>query len=109
MHNLIKQTELYVDHKNHKTTDNRKSNLRIVTNSQNCMNRKLVINNTSGVTGVSWDKKSNKWHSRIGINNKEISLGFFSDFNEAVNVRKQAEQKYHGEYSYDNSMEWYNG
>lgn len=104
MHNLIMQTVLFVDHKNHKTFDNRKFNLRAVTNSQNCMNHKLKINNTSGITGVSWDKKSGKWHSRIGANNKEISLGFFNDFDEAVEVRKQAEQKYHGEYSYDNSM-----
>lgn len=93
----------FVDHINHITIDNRKQNLRVVTNSQNCMNHKLKSNNTSGVTGVSYDLKSNKWHSRIGINNKEISLGFYDDFKEAVEVRKKAEEKYHGEYSYRNS------
>ena len=80
LHNLIKQTDLFVDHKNHNKADNRKLNLRIVTNSQNCMNHKLKSNNTSGVTGVCWDKKSQKWHSRICANNKEISLGFYDDF-----------------------------
>lgn len=104
MHHIIKQTDLFVDHKNHKKFDNRKLNLRESTNSQNCMNHKLKVNNTSGVSGVSWDKKSKKWHSRIGINNKEISLGFYENFNEAVKVRKQAEEKYHREFSYDNSM-----
>jgi hypothetical protein len=103
-HNLIKKTTLFVDHMNHKKHDNRKSNLRIVTNSQNCMNHKLKSNNTSGVTGVSWDKKSNKWLSRIGINNREISLGFYDDFDTAVKVRKQAENMYHKEFSYDNSI-----
>lgn len=104
IHNIIKQTQLFVDHKNHKKFDNRKFNLREATNSQNCMNHKLKSNNTSGVTGVHWDKKSNKWHSKIGVNNKEISLGFYNDFEEAVKIRKQAEERYHKEFSYNNSI-----
>lgn len=94
----------YIDHKKHTIQDNRKNNLRIVTHSQNSMNRSIKSNNTSGITGVSWDKKSNKWHSRIGINNKEISLGFYVNINDAVKARKEAEEKYFGEYSYDNSV-----
>lgn len=103
-HSVVKQTTLIIDHINHNTADNRKFNLRTATSSQNSMNRKLRNDNTSGVTGVSWDRKSKKWHSRIGIDNHEISLGFYDDFNTAVIVRKQAENVYHKEYSYDNSI-----
>lgn len=93
-----------VDHINHNTLDNRKSNLRLSNNITNHQNMKIRSNNTSGVPGVGWSKKYNKWRSRIKVNKKEIHLGYFDDFNEAVKVRKEAEQKYFGEYSYDKSI-----
>ena len=93
-----------VDHKNHNKKDNRKHNLRIVTRSQNNMNRKLFSNNTSGVTGVCWNKAANKWAAHIRINKKRIHLGYFNDFEDAVKARKEAEEKYFGEFSYDNSV-----
>lgn len=95
---------LLVDHINHDTLDNRKSNLRIVNYRQNAMNMIKKETNTSGATGVSWDKEKNKWCVSITDNYKTIFLGYYFDFNEAVEVRKQAEQKYFGEYSYENSM-----
>lgn len=81
--------------------DNRKSNLRIVTQSKNCMNRSLCKNNTTGVTGVYY--RNNKWYSLIMINGKSINLGRFDNFNDAVKARKEAEKEYFGEYSFDNS------
>lgn len=84
--------------------DNRKSNLRIVTPSQNSMNTKLRKDNTSGFTGVNWDKDINRWISRITVNKKKIKLGTFENFEDAVKSRKEAEEKYFGEYSYDNSQ-----
>lgn len=93
-----------VDHINHNIFDNRKQNLRICTISQNNHNVGLRSTNTSGVTGVSWSKKSNKWCVHIQYDGKDHSLGFYNSFDEAVKVRKDAEQKYFGEYSYDNSM-----
>lgn len=90
-----------VDHKNGSDTlfDNRKSNLRIVTQSQNCMNRKRFKNNKSGVTGVVWNKTKKKFEVSININNKCIYLGLYDDFDDAVDVRMKAEQRYFGEYS----------
>ena len=63
------------------------------------------IDNTSGVTGVCFDKRINKWYAQIKVKNKKrITLGYFTNFEEAVVARKEAEQKYFGEYSYDNSL-----
>jgi len=93
-----------VDHINHDKSDNRKSNLRIATRSQNSMNRGLQDNNTSGVTGVYWNKGRKKWEVQIGVNSKTIFLGHFTNFDDAVKARKEAENKYFGEFSYDNSQ-----
>ena len=84
--------------------DNRKSNLRIATVSQNGMNKGIQSNNTSGVTGVNWDKRRNKWRARIKIDEKEKYLGEFVNFEDAVKARKDAEEKYFGEYAYDYSQ-----
>ena len=100
----VTNPQMLVDHRNHNKADNRKNNLRIATDSQNNMNKSKQSNNTSGVTGVVWYKFTNKWKSQIKINGKNIHLGYFSNFNDAVKARKEAEEKYFGEYSYDNSM-----
>lgn len=93
-----------VDHINHKTNDNRKFNLRIVSQSKNQMNKSKQSNNTSGVTGVYRDKKYNRWYSIITVNKNVIHLGYYDKFKDAVKARKEAEEKYFGEFSYDNSI-----
>lgn len=90
----------YVDHINGNRLDNRKQNLRICTNQENNFNKGLYSHNTSGVTGVSWDKSRNKWEVSIKINQKKINLGRFENFNDAVNKRKDAEIIYFGEFAY---------
>lgn len=94
----------YVDHINHDKMDNRKENLRIVTPQQNAMNQSLKSNNKSGVQGVCYDKSRDKWMATITYKYKTINLGRFDDFNDAVSIRKDAEEKYFGKYSYDNSV-----
>jgi len=89
-----------VDHKFHDTLDNRKEFLRIVTTSQNGMNKVLMSNNTSGVTGVCWHSRDEKWVARIIVNGKVINLGQYDNFEDAVDVRKEAEKEYFGEYRY---------
>ena len=84
--------------------DNRKINLRLATRTQNNMNRTLQSNNTSGVTGVYYDKRKGDWVAQIGLNKEHIYLGSYSDFDDAVAVRKAAEEQYFGERSYDNSQ-----
>lgn len=87
--------------------DNRKTNLRIANNEENCHNQKIRKNNTSGCTGITWNKRLQKWQVSIGFNNKVIFLGIYNNFDDAVKVRKEAEEKYFGEWSYDSSQKYY--
>lgn len=59
---------LQIDHKNGDGCDNRIENLRLVSGSQNKKNVPIQSNNTSGVAGVSWDKKSSAWVGRVSVN-----------------------------------------
>lgn len=68
------------------------------------MNTKLKKHNSSGITGVWYHNLRNKWVAEIKVDKQKIHLGLFSDVNNAIKIRKAAEQKYFGEYSYDNSM-----
>ena len=99
-----------IDHKHGKNTrhDNRKSNLRIATRNQNSMNKERQSNNISGVTGVSYDKSRNKWIARLIFEGKCHSKRFIN-FEDAVAQRKEWENTYFGEFSYDNSMRDING
>lgn len=103
----ITDTYILVDHIGHTPYDNRKINLRRVTVSQNQMNKKLLSNNTSGVTGVSFHKQANKWRAAIDCRGKQMHLGLFNTIEEATEARLEAEEKYHKEYSYNKSMETY--
>jgi hypothetical protein len=67
--------KLVVDHINNNKTDNREDNLQIVTQRFNTC--KIKVNYTSEFKGVSWHKRSNKWTSRISLDNKSIHLGMF--------------------------------
>lgn len=78
---------LTVDHINHNTLDNRKSNLRICSQLMNNQNKR---NNTSGCVGVRWHSQGKKWNARIVINGKEKSLGMYNNFDEAVKARIKA-------------------
>lgn len=105
----VNETNKRVDHISHETTNNTRNNLRIVTNTENTMNRNINSNNTSGATGVNFEKSSGKWVARIQVNGKRIRLGAFDNLDKAIKARKEAEEKYFGEYSYDNSMRMANG
>lgn len=88
-----------IDHINGIKTDNRISNLRLATNSQNGKNISRSINNTSGVCGVTYDKANKKWRALIKVDAKQIHLGRWSDFDDAIKARKLAEKKYFGDWA----------
>lgn len=103
MHRLvlgISDSSIMIDHIYHKKYDNRKSQLRVVTNSQNQMNRGIPIHNQTGFRGVSWHKRKNAWISQIGLDGKLKYLGIFKDFNDAIKARLDAERYYFGEYNF---------
>lgn len=102
--NVMNNNDVEIDHISHINYDNRKINLRISNKIENSRNKGLTKRNTSGYTGVSWNEKRNEWEVYIFINYKKIHLGWTKDKNEAIKIRKEAEEKYFGEYSYDNSM-----
>lgn len=83
-----------VDHINHDKQDNRWCNLREVTHSSNGKNLSLKKNNTSGITGVVWNKERKKWQAQIAPNGKMITLGRFENLEDAIDARKKAELKY---------------
>lgn len=102
MHILVMNSdgEHRVDHINHKTYDNRKSNLRIIEHYQNITYSKTYRNNTSGRKGVYWDKNRNKWMSTITYNKKTIHLGRFEKFEDAKEARIKAENEIHKEFHF---------
>lgn len=65
-------------------------------------NQKLRKTNTSGVTGVYWDKTRNMWRAEIMFKKKSYHLGRYAKFESAVNARKKAEEQIFG-----NFLEWY--
>jgi hypothetical protein len=71
-------------------------NCRWATRSEQGFNRRVWASNTSGVTGVSFDKNSGKWRARITVDRNQVSLGLFAEFDEAVEARLDAEIRYFG-------------
>ena len=98
-HKLITDYQL-VDHKNQNKLDNRKENLRPCTQSQNMQNVRRKINNTSGIIGVTYSKKSKKWVARINpTKGNRIFLGQFANKEDAIIARLKAEKEYYKEFA----------
>ncbi|MBP7209563.1 MAG: HNH endonuclease [Paludibacteraceae bacterium] len=89
---LMGESNLKVDHINRNRLDNRKSNLRFVTDTQNAQNRK---------SGLSvWYKSSrDRWVSTINVNKKRVWIGSFKNKEEAQKAKIEATNKYFGDYS----------
>lgn len=83
-----------IDHINGIRSDNRLINLRSVSSPENNRNQKLLSTNSSGTTGVSFDKRSGKWEAYIGVNGKRRLLGYFAAIAEAKTARKNAEVQF---------------
>ena len=96
----IEKENVDIDHINHNTLDNRKSNLRICSHKNNIRNSKKSKNNTTGIIGVYWAKNQNKYSAAIVVNKKQIHLGYFNTKEEAAKARKEAEEKYFKEFRY---------
>lgn len=97
-----KKDGFVIDHINHNKFDNRKNNLRVCTYSQNMQNR--IPKNVYGINGISYCKSRKKYEVNLTKNNKTFHLGYYDNLEDAIAARKEAEEKYFGEYSYANSV-----
>ena len=83
-----------IDHDDGNRQNNKLNNLFDRSRTDNLRNRVLSKNNTSGFHGVSFSNRHNLWAASIGYNGKTIHLGWFKNFDDAVEARKAAEKEY---------------
>lgn len=89
-------TGMYTDHINRDPLDNRKSNLRICTQSENQANRTVSRNNKLGIKGVIFSK--NRFVASVKFQGKRKSLGSFKTVEEATLAYNEGAKKLHGEF-----------
>lgn len=89
----------FVDHVSREKNDNRKRNLRICTHRENDINKGISERNTSGVIGVCLTSNKRKWTATVSVRKKQIFLGNYDNFEDAVKARLKGEQEYYGEYA----------
>lgn len=88
-----------IDHINKKKSDNRKKNLRYCSRIENDRNRGVYSTNNSGVTGVHFDKRRNRWVASITYNNKRIFIGRFYSKEDAIKARLEREVTLFGDFA----------
>jgi hypothetical protein len=84
-----------VDHADRDTLNNRRSNLRLATSSQQMQNRGTFRSNTSGYRGVSWHRRVGKWQARIRIDGRLIGLGYYTEPEAAARAYDAASAIHH--------------
>lgn len=88
MHGLEINEGVYVDHIDGDGTNNRISNIRIGSLSDNQRNVKKRKNNKSGFNGVHFSERMGKWVAQANVNGERHHIGIFDNFEIAVEARK---------------------
>jgi hypothetical protein len=88
-----------IDHKDGDGLNNKWSNLRLATQSQNNANSVLYRNNSSGRRGVYWCNREKKWIAQITVDYRRKHLGYFDDIEVADAAYRDAAQTFYGEYA----------
>lgn len=83
-----------IDHINHVRNDNRIENLRDVSLTENRRNHSRSKANTSGVTGVTYCKRTGKWLGQLQVDRRNVLFSRFDTMQEAIDARKAAEAEY---------------
>lgn len=78
------------DHINRDKLDNRRANLRILSQAENAQNRPSAKGATSQYRGVHWSKHHQKWVATVGLGGKQLRLGTFHDEEVAASVAREA-------------------
>ena len=84
-----------IDHRDLNRGNNKWSNLRAATTTQNRCNKPMYRNNKSGFKGVSWHKQHRKWYATLQIERRALFLGLFPTAEEAYAAYVKAAKKYH--------------
>jgi hypothetical protein len=87
-----------LDHINQVKDDNRLCNLRECTHQENAWNRKKQSNNKSGIKGVSWNEKNQRWVAQIKDHGVPVYLGSFKNKVDAGFAYQTYAAKMRGEY-----------
>lgn len=93
-----------VDHKNGNPLDNRKTNIRICSQSENLFNKRIQSNNKSGYKGVAWNKEKKKWQAQARFCGKRYSIGYFQTKEEAAKAYNNTIIKISSEFSKPNEL-----
>lgn len=103
LHRFIMNTpkDFVTDHINRNASDNRKCNLRICNQYENCRNKSKTNRNNSGFKGIHLQKNMCKWECGIRKQFKRIYLGVYNKLEDAVRVRREKEQELFGEFACD--------
>ena len=88
-----------VDHRNGVPGDNRAINLREASLCENARNAKKSCRNTSGVKGVSWDRRKGKWRARLRVGKKPVLDKRVNDLAEAERIIKKAREELHRDFT----------
>ncbi|MHC8516808.1 HNH endonuclease [Sporosarcina sp. ITBMC105] len=95
---------MVVDHINRNKLDNRRSNLRITTQSNNAANSGPRRNSTSKYKGVHWRKKDMKWVAKIERKGRALTIGLFNAEEHAALAYNQKAKELFGKYAYLNEL-----
>ena len=83
--------DMEINHKNQDKADNRIKNLEVLDCTSHKRKHPKLSTCTSGVTGVSWNKRDKIWQVLINIDGKRTNLGNFKNKADAVKCRKAAD------------------
>lgn len=86
----------FLDHKDENGLNNALSNLRSATIFQNACNTKLTKSNTSGVKGVQWYKREQRWVATVKYLGRQHYGGYFVDIVSATKAVRVLREKLHG-------------
>jgi HNH endonuclease len=106
LHHLIlpRKPGFDVDHIDGDKRNNRRSNLRYATRSENLANRRQTGKTKAKRIGVCWDSTRQKWMATIQFNKKPRRLGRFVDLEEAIAARERAEVELFGAFRHEGSV-----
>jgi hypothetical protein len=89
----------HIDHIDNDPLNNKASNLRGATASQNACNKRKPKHNTSGVKGLTWSKKHNRWHASVFFEGRRKYVGMFKEISEATAALQKRREELHKDFA----------